>query len=328
MSDLRDPILATLAYYDIFDIPLTLFEIYKFIINPSRFSRMPIGESITLGQINEEVRGLLKNGTIQAQNGFYFLPGRERLYDLRIKREKIAAKKWKKFLRISQWFQAVPYLRGIMASGSMALGNTDPDSDFDVIAVAAAGRLYTCRIFLSLMASLFNARRKRFDKTASDKFCFNHYITDNALTIRHESLYNAQTYIHLKPALIKNELFEDFYVSNLWLNKYVYNFRPANQFIRRNAKRNIILCSIASAAEFILNNRLGDRLENIFKNYQHNRIKSNPITYEKGGRIIFTDNELEFHPHSFEGFVIKRYNTALKNLWLVPIQEEKDSGLS
>lgn len=328
MSDLHDPILATLAYYDILDVPLTLFEIHKFLINPGRLSRIPVKEPITLGQINEGIQGLLKNGTIQTKNGFYFPPDRQRLYDMRIKREKIAAEKWKKFLKITRWFQAVPYLRGVMASGSMALGNTDRESDFDVLVIAASGRLYTCRVFLSLAASLFRARRKRFDKIAPDKFCFNHYITDAALTIRHESLYNAQTYIHLKPALIDNKLFEDFYASNLWLNKYVYNFRPANQFIRRSVKQSIVLRSVAVLAEFIFNNRFGDWLESVLKNYQHNRIRSNPTTYEKRGRIIFTDNELEFHPYSFEGLAIRRYNIALKNLGIMPVEEERDSGLT
>ena len=58
------------------------------------------------------------------KNGFYVLPGRQGLYDLRIEREKIAAAKWKKFLKTARWFQMVPYLRGLMASGSMALGIT------------------------------------------------------------------------------------------------------------------------------------------------------------------------------------------------------------
>lgn len=222
----------------------------------------------------------------------------------------------------------MPYLRGILASGSMALGNTDKESDFDVLTIAVSDRLYTCRVFLSLTTSLFRARRKRFDKNAPDKFCFNHYITDASLTIKHESLYNAQTYIHLKPILISNGLFEDFYTSNLWLNKYVYNFRPANQFVRRSVKSNIVLRSVAALGEFFLDNKLGDWLEKILKNYQHRRIKLNPVTYEKGGRIIFNDDELEFHPRSFEAKAIERYNRSLKDLGIVPIEEEKDSGLT
>lgn len=327
MNDHRNSILATLAYYDILEVPLTLFETHKFLINPARFTKMPVQEPVTLGQVNDEVEGLLRSGIIESRNGFYVLPGRQRLYDLRIGREKIAAAKWKKFLKTAKWFQAVPYLRGMFASGSMALGNTDPDSDFDVLAVTAGRRLYTCRVFLSLAASFFGARRKRFDSVAPDKFCFNHYITDDSLAIRHESLFNAQTYIHLKPVLISGGLFESFYASNLWLNKYVYNFRPSDAFVRRSVKPKVFLRSVAVLGEFFLNNKVGDWLESVLKNYQHKRIRSNPVTYQKGGRIVFNDSELEFHPHSFEKVAIEKYNASLKDLGIIQPEEEKDSGL-
>ena len=327
MTDLRNPITATIVYYDILDVPLTLFEIHKFLINPARLSMIPVLGPITLGRIDEELQGLLKAGLLQTENGFYFLPGRSQLYALRIEKEKIAAAKWKKFLKLGEWFQAVPYLRGMLASGSMALGNTDKESDFDVLVIAASGRLYTCRVLLSLVASFLRARRKRFDKLAPDKFCFNHYVTDKSLAIRHESLYNAQTYIHLKPVLISEELFENFYASNLWLNKYVYNFRAENNFVRRSIKLNMTLRSLAVLGEFVLNNQLGDLLENFLKKYQHHRISSNPITYEKGGRTVFNDQELEFHPHSFEAKAIDHYNRALRGLGIVLPQEERDSGL-
>ena len=328
MTNLRGSILATLTYYDILDVPLTFFEVHKFLINPARLTRMPVQEPITLGQVHEELQGLLKSGLVESRDGFYMLPGRQRLYDLRIDREKISAAKWKKLLRLAKWFQAVPYLRGVFASGSMALGNTDRDSDFDVLAVTAGRRLYTCRVFLSLAASIFGARRKRFDSVAPDKFCFNHYIADDALAIRHESLFNAQTYIHLKPVLVSGELFEDFYASNLWLNKYVYNFRPANAFVRRSVKPSVFLRSIAVLGEFLLNNKLGDWLEVILKNYQQRRIRANPVTYEKGGRIVFNDSELEFHPHSFERVAIEKYNGSLKDFGIIQAEEEKDSGLT
>ena len=147
--DLRNSILATLAYYDILDFPLTLFETNKYLISPSRLSKNPVPETISLGQVAGELENLINSRFIGAKNGFYFLPGRDALYELRIEREKIAAQKWKKFLRIAKWFQAVPYLRAIFASGSLAMNNTDHESDFDVLAVAKSGRLYTWRIFLT-----------------------------------------------------------------------------------------------------------------------------------------------------------------------------------
>ena len=297
-------------------------------INPNRLSGNPILEIISLGQVADELDKLVNGGFVGSKNGFYFLPGRDALYELRIEREKIAAQKWKKFLRIAKWFQAVPYLRAVLASGSLAINNTGHESDFDVLSVAKSGRLYTCRIFLCLAASLFRARRTRYERSAPDEFCFNHYITDGNLNIKHESLYNAQTYANLKPILVDNGIFSRFYVENIWLNKYLYNFKPAEEFVLRKVSSNFFLLSIAGAGEFILNSSLGDKIENWAKRYQQKRIKNNPSTYEPGGRIVFNDNELEFHPRSFEAFAIDKYNKELKRLGIIPHAEEKDSGLT
>ena len=328
MHDLRNPILATLVYYDILDFPLTTVEVHKYLINPERLSGEANLEAISLGLIAENLQNLTEEGRIGSKNGFYFLPEREGLYELRIEREKIAVQKWKKFLRIAKWFRAVPYLRAVLASGSLAINNTGHESDFDVLLVARSGRLYTCRIFLCLVASLFGARRTRYERSAPDKFCFNHYITDGNMNIKYESLYNAQTYANLKPALASKSIFSRFYAENIWLNKYIYNFKPAEEFILREVSFNFLLFWIGKVGEFILNSPLGDKIEDWFKKYQQKRIKENPTTYESGGRVVFNDNELEFHPRSFEVFATDRYNKGLKQLGIISSGEEKDSGLT
>ncbi len=330
MIHIRDSILATLVYYDIFDFPLTLLEVNKYLINPGRFSAENVKSSvfnIKAAEIAIELDNIVRMGIVGHKNGLYFLAGRDNLYDLRIEREKIAAQKWDKFLKIAKWFQAVPYLRAILASGSLAINNTEHESDFDVLAVAESGRLYTCRIFLCLTASLFGARRTRYERSAPDKFCFNHYITDGSLNISHESLYNAQNYINLKPIFAENDLVQRFYIENNWLEKYILNFDFNEVNKGHLLGREGALCIVAKILEFILNSKLGNWLENILKNYQQKRIKNNPATYESGGRVIFNDSELEFHPHSFEAFAIDKYNKKLKQLGIIQHVEEKDSGL-
>ncbi len=348
MDYLYESILATLVYYDILDFPLTLHEICKYLINPKRFyssrsdletslrSDLGIGVKnvkslvfdIKLADIAVELDSMVKVGAIGSKNGFYFLPGKDTLYELRIEREKIAAQKWKKFLKIAKWFQVVPYLRAVLASGSLAIDNTGHGSDFDVLTVAKSGRLYVCRIFLSLMASLFGARRTRYEQSAPDKFCFNHFITDGDLGIKYESLYNAQTYVNLKPVLANKEIFGRFFTENIWLNKYVYNFRPAEEFVLRTVSSSPFLLAIARIGEFILDSPVGDVMEDWVKKYQQKRIKNNPATYESGGRVVFNDNELEFHPRSFEAFAIDKYNKGLRRFGIIPYIEEKDSGLN
>ena len=328
MIYLRSSILATLTYYDVFDFPLTILETYKSLINPARLHKLNEGVgNVSLGYVAQELEGLAVSGLIDHENGFYFLPGRNSLYDRRIEKEKITSAKWKKFLRLSEWFQAAPYIRGMFASGSLAINNASLESDFDVLTIVQSGRLYTCRLFLWLISSLLGARRKKFDTVAPDKFCLNHYITDDSLTITHESLYNAQTYANLKPVLIDKELIHSFYTSNIWINKFVHNFKVNDEFIRRTPRRNPFLQWVAGVIEFLLNSGLGDKIERMAKQYQQKRIVDNPMTYENGGRVTFNDRELEFHPRSFEAIVIQRYNQGLRRCGIVPYIEEKDSGL-
>lgn len=326
---LRNSILATVVYYDIFEYPLTLLEVYKFLVNPARVSRITGGLGpIELGDISEELDHLVSSKIIGTRNGFYFLNGKEELYSLRMEKHKTAERKWKKFLKQVKCLSLAPYLRGVFASGSMAINNTTEESDFDVLVITKSGRLYTCRLFLWLISSLLGSRRKRDEKVSPNKLCFNHYLTDANMALTHQSIFNAQTYVNLKPVMIEPPLIDEFFASNLWLNDYVYNFRIQKDFARRSVRPSAVLRFFARMAEFILDSFLGDIFEKIIKNFQQKRISSNPVTYEPRGRVVFTERELEFHPRSFEGVVIERYNKGLRRLGISPYIVETDSGLS
>ena len=330
MDYLRTSILATILYYDVFNFPLTFAEVYKYLINPKRFS-IGIGDvkssvfNIEAVGIAEELDKMAKAGIIGHKNGFYFMPGRENLYEERIEKDKLANKKWKKFMRVVKFLQVAPYLRAVFASGSLALNNPEPKSDFDVFVIIKSGRLYTGRLFLWLISSLLGARRGRLDFIAPDKLCFNHYLTDDNLEISHRSLYIAQSFVSMRPVIASDRVLDNFTTSNKWANSYCYNFRQVREY--RSVKPSRIMITMAKAGEFLLNNPMGDIIEGLFKFIQQKKIKNNPATYKSGGRIIFTDKELEFHPRSFERIVIDTYNNGLKKNGILKTTES-DSGLT
>lgn len=326
MDPLRTSIFATILYYDSFNFPLSLAEVYKYLINPKRFfCKKEEMINFEAAEIAIELDKMTRVGLIGHKNGFYFMPGKDELYERRIEKDKLANKKWKKFVNIVKYLQFAPYLRTVFASGSLASNNPDMKSDFDVFIVIRSGRLYTGRLFLWLISSVLGARRGRFDVVAPDKLCFNHYLTDDNPEIHSRSLYVAQSLVNMKPVLISSGVLEKFITSNKWVNSYCYNFRQPSSY--RNLKPNKFMLGLAGAGEALLNNFFGDILEKILMAFQQKRIKNNPATYESGGRIIFTDKELEFHPRSFERVVIDNYNNGLKKFG-VPGIEEKDSGLT
>lgn len=331
MDPLRTSIFATILYYDSFNFPLSLAEVYRYLINPKRFSVQrsdPKKEemiNIEAAEIAVELDKMAKAGLIGHKNGFYFMSGKDELYKRRIEKDKLANKKWKKFTAIVKYLQFAPYLRAVFASGSLASNNPEMKSDFDVFVVIRSGRLYTGRLFLWLISSLLGARRGRFDVIAPDKLCFNHYVTDDNLEIHSRSLYVAQSLVNMKLVIFSNVVFEKLIVSNKWVNSYCRNFRRLSLY--RNIKPNKIMLGLAGAGEALLNNFFGDILEKTLMAFQQKRIKKNPATYESGGRIIFTDKELEFHPRSFERVVIDNYNEGLKKFGVFGV-EENNSGLT
>lgn len=325
--DIANAILATLAYYDGLDHPLSLFELYRYLINPQRLKpHIQSLEVIALSDIIQATDELLVKGMITQDKGFFSLKGKQGLSELRLRREKIAAQKWRKCVRRAYWFQAVPWVSGMFVSGSLALGTVNEESDFDVLVVADTGRLYLARLFLSGIASLMGMRRTRFEKVAPDKFCFNHYVTKDALHIVHESLYNAQTYAHLTKLCISPTLAGEFFAANLWINKFVYNFTPHQMTMRRTVQPSPFLRGIARAIEKLGSGTPGNLLESWARRYQQKRIAGNPATHAPGGRVVYTMTELEFHPHSFEKTVLERYNANTRRLG-VAMNPEPDSGL-
>ena len=329
MLDLRNTIMATLAYYDIFDYPLTLIELYKYLINPVRIERNLDGVGIIgLEAVQSDLEKLVSSGKVRDINGYYALTPRAReLFEMRMERQKIASTKYEKLLRLARWFQATPYLRGMFVSGSLSLDNSASEGDFDILVVTSHGRLYTCRFILSGLASILGVRRRYFESEAPDKFCFNHYLTEKNLLRKHESLYTAHTYAQLVPIMAHGNITSSFYSQNVWLNKFVYNFRPSVRSPGRSIRPSRLLRGIAGLSEAVLSGRLGEAIEKKLKNYQQKRISENPVSYEPGGRIIWTNDELEFHPHSFEAVVIAKYNKTLEGFGTLVPFIEKDSGL-
>ena len=322
-------VLATLAYYDVLDLPLTLVEVVSFLISPKRVD--PSHQSfagarvVSLDEIKTDLDKLIDDGTIATHDGFYFLAGREELCSSRMMQQKIAEQKWKKARRYISWAQAVPFVEGIFASGSLALGFMEPSSDLDVLVVAKPGRIWLACLWLSFWLELIGKRRRGRDRVAPDKICLNHYISNDALTLRWHSLYNAQTYLHLVPLLVRDdELINRFQRENSWMLNYVNSWPDLGGWQRRAIRQGSWLAKVCEAVlEFT---GLAVLLEKFARALQKSRIARG--SKNKGiGRITINDQELEFHPHSPEYAVLNKFSQRVKQLPGLADYQENNSGL-
>jgi predicted nucleotidyltransferase len=320
-------ILATIVYYDIFDYPLTSLEVFSYLIEvgagDSRKSENSMGDILECLENN----AMLKN-RIDVKFGFFFLRGRSEIVAKRMERKKIADQKWKRAKRIFRIIQAIPFLRNIFVSGSLALGNSREDSDIDIMIVAEKGRIWTVRVLVTILTAVLGVRRHK--KDTENKICLNHYITDQSLRIPFQSIYNAQSYIHLKNVFDSEgdkEIFEKFQIENNWIRNYAVNYQSSELGTSRSVKRNGAIRLFSGIFEYFLSGSFGDLLERKLSSIQSNKIKSNPFFREKGGRVTINDDQLEFHPESHESRIIPDFNKRMRDLGLFEFSDQKDSGL-
>ena len=309
MLVVKKSVLKTTVYYDCLDYPLTQEELEVFSFED--------GDEQEIGYLIEEAQG------------FYFLKGRKNLIGVRKEKNKIAKKKWQKALKAIRWLRLVPYIKLVFASGSLALSNTDKESDLDVLLVAKHGRIWLTRFLTVLLLGFLGMRRKRHQRVAPDKICLNHFITDESLYIPRKSIYTAQLYAHLVPILVDDKkLIDEFCEANKWVGEYVAGWPEC---VLTNSKRRIannrFLKLIRKIGEKILDTKFGDWVESTLKKYQLRRINSYHLTYKPGGRVKADDESLEFHPDSPELKIIENYNKKMIEFGFPELGKEVDSGL-
>ncbi len=335
LSILEKSILATIAYYDVLDFALTPFEIYKYLVNLSRFDQKYTLEYVSLHDILKtlETSDALKE-KIDQRNGLYFFKGRDELVEKRIAMRKINDAKWKRARKIVWWLQLVPHIRMVLGNGSLAVGNTDEESDLDVLIVVRSGRIWTTRFLVTSLTHIMGVRR--YGNRVKDRICLNHYVSDSVFTIPFESLYNAETYAHLIPILVRDRsrlssasenLYQKFQNKNEWLKKYLVNYHREEGVNANLLTSSPILGAIYILCEAILDMPFGNILEKLLRSYQTHRIFLNPGTEKSGGRVVADDTMLAFHPDSPERAIIDKYNRIMVQCNIPDVAREIDSGL-
>lgn len=316
----NERVLATLCFWAALARPATLLEIHQWLVS----SRTQTS-SVSLGQVQVALDELILAGVVHTQFGFYLLASCPLAWcERRIEQEKETVQKYRTFLPALWWFQAVPFVRAVLASGSLALETCTSQSDWDVLVVARSGRLYTARIGLTVMAWLLGRLRTKHSVIVRDLFCLNHYVSDGALELSHRSLYVAHVLGRLVPSYDPQGYANNLWQANAWTRTLVPGADgPPPQHQLRSVRDSFLLKCVRRMGEWVLGGALGDALERFMMHMQVRRIVRGSSF---GGRIQATLTEIEFHPHSHERTVVERTNEYLAHYDLQKYFIE-DSGL-
>jgi hypothetical protein len=171
LSNLEQSILATLAYFDIFEYPLTLFEIWKNLVNVGNGNSIPQSCGVgfpSLCDIEDALNNEELKNKISRKNGFYFLKsvGAQNFvpnYLTRQKRYYIADKKFKRAKKIVWLLSKIPYIKMIAVCNSLGYSNAMEDSDIDFFVITAKNRIWTARFLSVVLIKFLNLRPKIYN---------------------------------------------------------------------------------------------------------------------------------------------------------------------
>ncbi|KKR50954.1 MAG: hypothetical protein UT84_C0004G0017 [Candidatus Curtissbacteria bacterium GW2011_GWA1_40_16] len=277
--NLKQSILATLVYHDIFNYPLTESEIYSYLT----------GSKSSLAQVKKGIEQLIGEKRIGKNQEFYFLNRRKDLPLIRLKRQKFSRAKLKRAAFYATILKLIPSIELVAISGGLSMGNSTKNDDIDLVIITSRNKLWQTRFFANLI--LLPYKRSPHSKIQKDKACLNIFLDKKALKITGENLYTAHEICQMKPIWDRNNTYQKFLRSNKWTKRYLPNWEPGYQ--SRAAKSR-------SDKSAVLSINLS-KVESLAKSLQL-KYMSSKITNEKIG-----DSQLFFHPKETQKKVLAKY---------------------
>ncbi len=198
-------ILQALLYADIFDYPLTLPEIHRYMV----------GVSAPVDAVQDALAPTSPlAGYVERRGEFFTLTGRAHLAEVRRHRERAAERMWPKAIAYGRRMAGLPFVRMVAVTGALALDNVDEDDDLDYFIVTDPGRLWLCRAMVILLVR-WAARR-------GDILCPNFFLSSEALVLRQRNLFTAHEVVQMVP-VAGLDVYRLMRASNAWTFRYLPN---------------------------------------------------------------------------------------------------------
>lgn len=279
----------SVLYAALFEYPLTLAQLRQTVelpLTPSRilaaYDRSPALQAI-----------------IEHRDGFFFPRGRDEFVSERHRREARS----RAFLRRNRLLLgcicAMPYVRMVALSGSIAHLNLDHDGDLDLFIVTRGRRAWSVTVAVVLLAKIMRRRRA---------VCANYTIADSCLVLEQQDLFTASQVIHLKP-LIGRGMYE----ALLAENRFVYGFYP--NFHHRDAgslaiRQSSVLALAKATIETLLAvpSAIAERLCRITYGWH---LRRRAALWRSPEQVCLRPDSLKLHTQSHRQSVFDRFERSV-----------------
>ena len=268
-------IVRTIAFFDLFDYPLTSYEVWQY---------------LSIKTDLKTVNNVLWHGIlgISSRHGFYCLAGKEGLVEIRMNRYNYTDEKMKIALRIVRFFKFIPWIKMIAIANSIGSHNLRSSGDIDFFIITRPNRIWLTRLFCAGSMKLMNLRPT--EKNKKNKICLSFYTTtDNldlsSLRIEDDIKFNYWASF-LVPIFDTSSTYEKLVSANAWLINIFPNRIPLPMSFKRriNSRRKDRV------------NMLFNYLEKLAARFQYAIMpKALKESMNRDNRVIINDGMLKLH---------------------------------
>lgn len=304
MNKLKNEVVKTLLYFDIFSFPLKPEEIYRFCQCQT-----------SLADINEALVVLLAEGQIHYQSPYYAVREGTKLALLRDKKFELSTEMMKRARRNAAFISQFPFVRGVAISGSLSKYSADESADIDFFIITASHRLWVCRSFLHFFKKLTFLVGRQHD------FCMNYFLDREELMLKDKNLYTAFESISIIP-VFGHTTHLAFYQQNDWAKHFFPNCNPIDKLDPPISQRHSL---VKRGIEGLFGGEWGQWVnQNIRKltvSWWRQKFRRSGFEMDYFDRDLrATTGESKYHPNDYQRHILSAYEERLKKYSLVGVE--------
>ena len=286
-------IARSVLYASLFDYPLTLAQLRQSLIE-SALTPTEILSTIARSQALQAV--------VEQRDGFFHAAGRDDLVSERRRRE-ARSHAFLESHRFLLWLIcALPYVRMVALSGSVAHLNLEGTGDLDLFIVTRGRRVWSVTVVAIVLAKLLGRRRT---------LCANYVVSDTQLRMDQEDLFTASQIIHLKP-LVGVDVYDRLVAVNPFVMRLYPNFHRAFAMTAGITLRPVPR-PLKSVLEWALTipSALGEAFcRTAYRGYLRRRAGS----WQSPEQVRLEPECLKLHTHSHRRSILERFDEASREV--------------
>ncbi|MDP2736253.1 MAG: hypothetical protein Q8O59_00495 [bacterium] len=249
--EFKEAIIKVIAFFDMFDYPLTLQEIWlNLSVKCELFEVIAALEKMAW---KSPVPVYIKGGKVEHQNGFYFLSGRGAIIEERLKRYNFTDRKFKRTMFVARIFKFIPWIKMVAVGNLLGAHNLKDSSDIDFFIVAEDKRIWLTRFFCIGVTKFLGLRPQA--NNSRDKICLSFYVSDKALDLsglmlkqknldsrlrgndkEDDDIYFIYWLAGLTPLYDAASTYQELIKANQWLYASLPNWQPVDPARKRLIK--------------------------------------------------------------------------------------------